>query len=458
MTHILIVDDDPNSAAMLSEFARTEGFSTAQAASLREARQQLVIMPADAILLDLRLPDGSGFELLEDPVLRGHAEVVLITGHASLETSIQALRIGAVDYLTKPTSPAQLKRVFGRLARGHDHKTEIRKLSAGVEPCGRFGSLWGRSDPMLKVYEQLARVAPTMVSVLVVGESGTGKELVAQTLHELSRRRGHPFLAINCGAISPQLIESELFGHEKGSFTGAVRQHRGYFERAHGGTIFLDEITEMPLDLQVKLLRVLETGAFLRVGSDDVFETDVRIVAATNRDPLQAVGEGKLREDLYYRLNVFQVSLPPLRLRKDDIELLTGHFLQTLNETNDSAKRFSPASLAYMQQYDWPGNVRQLRNFVQRAAIMSDGDVIEPSHLPADLFGVTVASGGEAATGSVPALEIRVGSSIADVERELIVATLKHCGGVREKTAEMLGISLKTLYNRLREYGYPQGA
>jgi DNA-binding NtrC family response regulator len=450
MPHVLIVDDEPNSADMLATVVRAEGFTTAVAGSLREARQQLMMMPAQAVLLDLRLPDGSGMDLFEDTELRGSAEIVLITGHATLDTSIQALRVGAADYLTKPVNVAQLKRVLSRLAQPGDLRAEISDMRQEFRTSGRFGQLWGRSQPMQRVYDQIARVSPTVVNVLLVGESGTGKEVVAQTIHELSRRRTQPFLAVNCGAISPQLIESELFGHEKGSFTGAMRQHRGFFERAHGGTLFLDEITEMPLDLQVKLLRVLETSAFMRVGSDEIFETDVRIIAATNRQPMEAVQQGKLREDLYYRLNVFQVLLPPLRERLEDIDLLAPNFLAAIDAREGGARRLAPAALDRLKQYHWPGNVRELRNVMQRAAIMTDGPVIEQVQLPDE--GVPGKSG-PAGAADGPALRVRVGSSIAEVEKQLIFATLEHCGGVKERTAEVLGISLKTLYNRLREYG-----
>jgi DNA-binding NtrC family response regulator len=455
MTHVLIVDDEPNSAEMLSTVVRGEGFTTSVAGSLREARQQLLLMPAQAVLLDLHLPDGSGLDLFEDTELRGNAEIVLITGHASLETSIQALRVGAADYLTKPVNVAQLKRVLSRLAQPGNLRAEISDMRQAFRSSGRFGQLWGRSQPMQRVYDQIARVAPTVVNVLLVGESGTGKEVVAQSIHELSRRRSQPCLAVNCGAISPQLIESELFGHEKGSFTGAMRQHRGFFERAHGGTLFLDEITEMPLDLQVKLLRVLETGAFMRVGSDEQFETDVRIVAATNRQPMEAVQHGKLREDLYYRLNVFQVLLPPLRERLEDIELLAPFFLSAISAVDGGARRFSPAAIDRLKQYHWPGNVRELRNVVQRAAIMIDGPVIEQVQLP-DEAGQGM-PGGRGLGTEIGTLRVPIGSSIAEVEKQLIIATLDHCGGVKERTAEMLGVSLKTLYNRLREYGQSTG-
>jgi DNA-binding NtrC family response regulator len=298
---------------------------------------------------------------------------------------------------------------------------------------------------MQRVYEQVARVATTAVTVLVQGESGTGKELVAQTIHQLSRRRTRPFLAINCGAISPHLMESEIFGHEKGSFTGANRQHHGFFERANGGTLFLDEITEMPQDLQVKLLRVLETGTFNRVGSTDTQSADVRVVAATNRIPDKAVAEGKLREDLLYRLNVFPIRLPPLRERSEDVPLLADHFLQEICKSEGKPKRFAPAAYAAMNAYDWPGNVRELRNVVQRAFVMAQDAIITNEWLELDSQRTTRPEDG-------PFLSIRVGSSIADAERSLVLATLEHFGGQKERTAAALGVSLKTLYNRLKEY------
>jgi two-component system, NtrC family, response regulator AtoC len=336
-----------------------------------------------------------------------------------------------------------LRAILSRVARPADLKTEIGALRDELRRLGRFGRLLGSSTAMQRVYDQIARVAPTAATVLITGESGTGKELVAQTLHELSRRRKQPFLPINCGAISPQLIESEMFGHEKGSFTGAVREHKGYFERASGGTVLLDEITEMPLELQVKLLRVLESGTFMRVGSGREVEVDVRVIACTNRDPDQAVADGKLREDLLYRLRVFPLPLPPLRERGDDVSLLANHFLEDINRGESTNKTFAPATLERFRAYDWPGNVRELKNVVHRAYIMAD-DIIEPRCVPPEL--------GRTAQTSGPYFQVRVGTKVADVERKLILATLEQCGGTKEKAATMLGISLKTLYNRLREY------
>jgi DNA-binding NtrC family response regulator len=306
------------------------------------------------------------------------------------------------------------------------------------------------------VYDLLAKVAPTEATVCIIGESGTGKEVVAQAVHELSRRRRGPFLPVNCGAVATNLIETTLFGHEKGSFTGAERQHRGVFEQAEGGTLFLDEITEMPIELQVKLLRVLETGSVVRVGGEESIKVDVRVLAATNRVPEEAVAAGKLREDLWYRLKVFPVVLPPLRDRGGDIGVLAEHFLGELNAANGTAKSWEPAALRRLAEHSWPGNVRELKNLVHRAYILADHE-LGMAHVADQLGGspprngVAVASSaGAAANGD--AIAIAVGSTVASAERRLIEATLAHCAGNKQRTAEMLGISLKTLYNRLSAY------
>ena len=443
MPHVLIVDDDTHTLRSMAELVSREGFSAATAATLQEARAQIALQRPDVVLLDLVLPDGPGIELFQDVETRSAMEVVLITGHASIETSIQALRLGASDYLIKPVNVKQLRGILSRVARPNDLKTEIHHLRGELRRLGRFGHLFGSSPAMQKVYDQISRVAPTAATVLITGESGTGKELAAQTLHDLSRRRRAVFVPVNCGAISPQLIESEMFGHEKGSFTGATREHKGYFERANGGTLFLDEITEMPIELQVKLLRVLETGLFMRVGSDREIETDVRVIAATNRVPEEAVSGGKLREDLLYRLQVFPLQLPPLRERGDDVEQLATQFLTELNQTERTHKRLAPAALAALRSYHWPGNVRELKNVIHRTFIMSN-DVIEAHSLPAELDAAKTVRG--------PCFTVRVGSTIAAVERSLILATLEEYGGNKEKAAETLGLSLKTLYNRLHQY------
>ena len=446
MGHALIVDDDSDTAEMLAELVASQGFTAATARTMRDARRQLATSNPDVVFLDLVLPDGKGIELFEDRDALADTEVVLITGHASLETSIEALRLGAADYLIKPVSPGQVQGILERVMRPGELQAEITDLTKELDRSGRFGDIWGGSPSMKRVYEQISRVAATAVTVLVQGESGTGKELVAQTIHSLSRRRGRPFLAINCGAISPHLMESEIFGHEKGSFTGANRQHLGFFERAHGGTLFLDEVTEMPPDLQVKLLRVLETGTFNRVGSTETQRADVRVLGATNRVPERAVTEGKLREDLLYRLNVFPIRLPPLRERTEDIPLLADHFLAEICKEEGKEKRFSKTAYQRMNEYDWPGNVRELRNVVQRAFVMASGTTITDEWLELRAAGAT-------ARDSETLLSVRVGTTLAEVERSLIFATLEHFDGHKERTAAALGVSLKTLYNRLKEYG-----
>ena len=421
----------------------------------------MALQQPDVVLLDVKLPDGNGMDLFDDPLLTARSEVVLITGRACIETSAQALRLGAADYLVKPIAMRQLQGLLSRIMKPAAAKPEVEGMSAALATGGHFGPLWGRSLPMQRVYEQILRVAATSVTVFITGESGTGKEMVAQSVHDMSRRRKQPFLAINCGAISPHLIESEVFGHEKGSFTGADRQHAGFFERASGGTLFLDEITEMPLELQVKLLRVLETGRYMRVGSTQTQVANVRVIAATNRPPEQAVQQFRLREDLFYRLNVFPIVLPPLRERLVDVPLLAQHFLRAIGTQEGQARQFAPAALEQLASYTWPGNVRELRNVVQRAWVMAHGETIDDAGLPnaAPGEGVAGAPAEESSAGLVSReaeahIALPIGTSMAQAERALIEATLRHFNAHKERTAAVLGLSLKTLYNRLKEYAH----
>jgi DNA-binding NtrC family response regulator len=440
----LIVEDDPDFRSSLAALVSREGYETFEAANLAEARAALAAKPPNLALVDLGLPDGSGLELLRQEEGAAPVEIVVITGNATVETAVEALREGALDYLVKPVDRARLRSVLANVARTRDLKREVSDLRGELRELGRFGPMVGRSPAMQAVYDLIARVAPTQATVFITGESGTGKELVAQTIHRLSTRRNKPLVALNCGAISPTLIESELFGHERGSFTGADRRRAGYFEEAAGGTLFLDEISEMPIELQVKLLRVLETETVTRVGASDPIKVDVRVIAASNRDPRKAVEEGTLREDLLYRLNVFPIHLPPLRERAGDVELLAAHFLEELNAREGTTKRFSAAATERLCALPWPGNVREIKNVVERAAILAD-DTIEPSALPE-------AQAGQALRAADASLHIRVGSSIAQVERRLILATLDQLEGDKKRAAEVLGISLKTLYNRLNVY------
>ncbi|MDB5842511.1 MAG: sigma-54-dependent Fis family transcriptional regulator [Herminiimonas sp.] len=308
----------------------------------------------------------------------------------------------------------------------------------------RFGFLYGSSPAMERLYQQLDKVSVSDATVLLAGESGTGKELIAQTIHQISPRADKTFIAVNCGAIPAHLIEAALFGHEKGSFTGAARQHLGYFEHASRGTLFLDEITEMPADMQVKLLRVLESGSFLRIGGSDEVKVDVRLIAATNRDVEVAVRQGSLREDLMYRLAVFPIRVPPLRERNGDVDLLAQHFLQLMNAKENTSKTFSRNSMEMIRSYTWPGNVRELKNVVQRAFILSTDTLVIEDHL-SELWA-------RKPTLHEGCLNFSVGTPLADAQREIILATLKHFSGNKRLTAEALGISLKTLYNRLKDY------
>lgn len=436
MPHLLIIDDEPDTRELIAEIAVEEGYTVAQAGDVRQARIQVERHKPDVVLLDMQLPDGDGMELWKRMALPD-CQVVFITGHSSVESAIEALRCGAADYLIKPIALRRLRGIF----------SELKTMAGSSRETGSqdaFSRIVGTSPAIQLLCAHIEKVAPTLATVLLVGESGTGKELAAEAIHLASPRHDKPFMAVNCGAISPNLIESELFGHEKGAFTGADRQHKGYFERADGGTLFLDEITEMSMDLQVRLLRVLETGRFMRVGTHEEIAANVRVVAATNRNPEQAVAKGSLREDLYHRLSVFPLELPPLRDREDDILLIANHFLQALNQEYGTAKRFSEDARKAMLAYPWPGNIRELRNYVYRSYILAD-DLIKGDFNSFSLESHSVGWGSE--------ITVPVGVPLADANRQLILATLKQCGGVKKAAAEMLGISLKTLYNRLEEYG-----
>jgi DNA-binding NtrC family response regulator len=412
------------------------GHTVESAERLESARRLLGGAAPDVLLLDLMLPDGNGLELLEElresPVKR----VVFITGHPGIKSLIKNLSGPSVSYLTKPIGSTELLRTV---------ETDASTESGGTAVNGNlhFGCLIGESPAMLAVYEQIEKVARTPSPVLILGETGTGKELVAESIHRASARPGQ-FVAVNCGSLSRELAASELFGHEKGSFTGAVRRHPGFFKRADGGTLFLDELAEMPIELQPHFLRVLETGSVLPVGSEREVPVDSRTVAATNRDPKKAIADKALREDLYYRLSVFPITLPPLRSRVQDVPLLVDHFLgQAQTASGVETRRFSAEDTARLRAYHWPGNVRELRHVVLRAAIMTD-----PSdsllRLPERFDSPFNEPNGQQG--------LAIGRSIRDVERELIMRTLEHLNGDKRAAAETLGISLNTLYNRLNAY------
>lgn len=432
MASILIVDDEAAFSSGISDYLELHGHKVVSANSLASARRVLPERRPDVVLLDLMLPDGSGLELLDAFKDHRPEKVVIITGHPGVKSLIGGMAGEGISYMKKPIEPRELTALLSTVG----NSSAAEKVLEPDGP-GHFGLMVGESDAMKTVYDTIRQVARTDSTVFIQGESGTGKELVADAIHRLSPQEG-PFVPVNCGSLNRDLLSSQLFGHEKGSFTGATRRHVGVFERANGGTLFLDEITEMPIEMQTHLLRVLETGKILRVGAEDEIAVNARLIAATNKDPVRAIKKGELREDLYFRLRVFPIILPPLRERQKDIELLAEHFLQELNDKNGSSKSFTADAIDTLKRHTWPGNVRELKHTVHRAYIMADGDVSIPDRFDEDL------------PGEIEGL--RVGRSIADIEKDLILATLEHFSDDKKAAAASLGISLKTLYNRLKEY------
>ncbi len=456
---VLVLDDDENAREALADWVNDrDGFEVLEAADVAEARRLIERDQLALALLDLELPDGSGLELV-DALDDAETDVVIVTGHATVESAIEAVRGGVVDYLQKPPDAKRLETILEKTRRTQALRAEVASLRGELRRLGRFGPLVGRSASMQTVYDLVQRVAPSTSTALLVGETGAGKDLVAQTIHRLSRRADGPFVAVNCGAVPEALIENELFGHEKGAFTGADRDRRGIFERAHGGTLFLDEITEMPVELQVRLLRVLETRKVTRLGGEREVEVDVRLVAATNRPLDEAVADGKLREDLRYRLDVFPIEVPPLRDRPGDVALLARAFLEQLNAERDAAKRLTDAAVDALESRPWPGNVRELKNAIERAFLLaSDGDeigadAVDPDASPSD---AVLGGDGDTSGGAAPPprdrVAVTIGSSIAKMEKELILATLEARDGDKKAAAKILGISVKTLYARLKLY------
>ncbi|HZR80127.1 MAG TPA: sigma-54 dependent transcriptional regulator [Candidatus Binatia bacterium] len=454
MPHVLAIDSDHETQREIGTAAARRGFTYDAVSGLSEARSALAEHAADVVFVVDRLEDDGPIAAVLEMIDRRSTDVVVLASEATVASVVDALRAGASDYLRKPLDGGRLDRVLQIAAR----RAQIGATTTTPPPArpGRFAALVGDSRAMQDVHALIARVAPTSATVFLYGESGTGKELVAHTIHALSGRCRGPLVALNCAAMSPQLIESELFGHERGSFTGADRQHQGYFERADGGTLFLDEITEMTLDLQAKLLRSLETGTIMRIGGERDIAVDVRIIAATNSDPEAAARAGSFRRDLLYRLNVFPIRLPPLRDRGADIEQLSDFFLAGFNAEEGMAKRFTRAAHDRMRAYGWPGNVRELRNVVHHAFIIAD-EAIDADDLP--IGGSRRQPETEIRTDEPsPSVVLRPGTSIAEAERRLILTTLEACHGDKREAARALGISLKTLYNRLKAYsGWANG-
>src|SRR6187399_2358586 len=447
---VLIVEDEPATRVGLTELVRTWGFTAASAGDGQEALERITEFRPAIIISDLVMPRMGGLDLLRALASDGgEYTIVILTAQGTVETAVEAMKEGAYDYLTKPIEPQRLKILLDKIVERQDTLREVKLLRKQLREHGTFGRMIGSSAQMRKVYQIVEQAAPTSASVLIWGESGTGKELVAKMIHQLSPRAHQPFVPINCAAIPETLLESEIFGHEKGSFTGATDRRPGCFELADRGTLFLDEIAEMTPATQVRLLRVLQERKFRRLGGRTEQEVDVRVLAATNIDPAAAIREGRLREDLYYRLNVFTISLPPLRDRKEDLRLLIQAFIDEFNaRDNRTVKGVSVAAMRQLEHYDWPGYVRELRNVIERATILARGDTIEPAHLP--VFGPAPSAAVPA--GPANGVTIAPGMTVDEAEQKLIVATLDSAGGNKTRAAEMLGISLKTLHNKLNRF------
>ncbi len=441
---VLIVEDDAAARTGLEQLLRNWGFIAESAADGEEALEKVTSFRPAIVISDLVMPRMDGLELLRTLQSQGTDVItLLLTAQGTVDTAVEAMKEGAYDYLTKPVDLQRLKILLDKIVERQSTLREVKVLRRQLREYGAFGSLVGNSPEMRKLYHVVEQAAPTAASVLITGESGTGKELVAQTIHHLSPRNGFPFVAINCAAIPETLLESEIFGHEKGAFTGAADRRQGCFELADRGTLFLDEIGEMTPATQVKLLRVLQERTFRRLGGRHEQSVDVRVIAATNIDPAEAVQKGKLREDLYYRLNVFALRLPPLRERKDDLALLIQAFITEFNARNQKAiAGVDREAMRLLEQYGWPGNVRELRNVIERAIILAPGPFIEPRHLPPPLTE-------EPATEQRPQVALGPGTTVEEAERRLIMMTLEHTRDNKTRAAEILGISLKTLHNKL---------
>jgi DNA-binding NtrC family response regulator len=443
---VLIVEDDSAARVGLEQLVKSWGFVAESASDGEEALEKVTTFRPAIVISDVVMPRMDGLALLRALQTQGaDVTTLLLTAQGTVETAVEAMKEGAYDYLTKPIDIQRLKILLDKIVERLETMREVKALRRQLREHGTFGSLIGNSPEMRKIYSIIEQAAPTGASVLITGESGTGKELVAQTIHQLSPRASFPFVAINCAAIPETLLESEIFGHEKGAFTGAADRRQGCFELADRGTLFLDEIGEMTPATQVKLLRVLQERKFRRLGGRTEQSVDVRMIAATNVDPQEAVKQGKLREDLYYRLNVFAFRLPPLRERKEDLQLLIQAFINEFNSRNQkNIAAVDHQAMRMLEHYAWPGNVRELRNVIERATILAAGPFIEPKHFPPVLAE-------EPPPQHQPQVALAPGTTVEEAERRLILMTLEHTRDNKTRAAEILGISLKTLHNKLNK-------
>jgi DNA-binding NtrC family response regulator len=444
MSVILVVDDDAPTREALGSGLEKLGHEIHQAGTGAAALEEVRRHPVDLAIIDLKLPDMTGTELFGAlRILRPEAIAIMISGHATVDEAISALKRGIYDFITKDFRMHELRKVVTKALETQQLIAENLRLRLALQDRGPTGRIIGRGPALLKVIHMVNQIAPMKSTVLLSGESGVGKELVAEAIHYQSPRRPKPLVKLNCGALPEGLIESELFGHEKGAFTGAIQQRKGRFELADGGTIFLDEISEMPPATQVKLLRVLQAGEFERVGGSQTLKADVRVIAATNVDLEAAVAAGRFRRDLFYRLNVIHLTIPPLRERVEDVPLLALHFLDKFClENNRPPMGFSPAAMAVLKSYSWPGNVRELQNVVERAVALCSGNMVALEDLPDEVRRHSPAD---------EKIILPVGASMEEIERLAILQTLKKTGGDKELAARLLGIGLATLYRRLKE-------
>jgi DNA-binding NtrC family response regulator len=447
---VLIVEDEENERTGLAELIASWGFRTETAEDGVEGLEKVASWMPSIVVTDLKMPRMDGLGLLQEIAAQPHEiAVVLLTAQGSVEVAVSAMKNGAYDFIEKPVNPARLRNVLMNAARQRGTERELEVTRRKLRDAGVLGSLVGVSKKMQEIFRLVEMVAPSTASVLITGESGTGKEIVARTIHELSPRKTKPFVAINCAAIPETLIESEIFGHEKGAFTGALERRTGCFELAEGGTLLLDEIGEMPVATQAKLLRVLEDRKLRRLGSKFETSIDVRVLAATNKAPEEAVASGQLRNDLYYRLNVFNIHMPPLRDHKDDLPDLVQYLLQDMNNKHGrNVSGINDEVAKAFQNHAWPGNVRELRNTLERAVIVCDTRMVEPRHLPPG-FGAVIH---RAPVQEANAIRLGVGTTVEEAERLLILKTLESTNNNKTRAAEILGISLKTLHNKLKEY------
>src|SRR5277367_5342370 len=449
---VLIVEDELHALAGLAELVSGWGYRTETARDGVEGLEKVAEWFPGIIVTDLKMPRMDGLELLARlSEMQLNAAVIVLTAQGSIERAVEAMKMGAYDFIQKPIDPTRLKTVLANASRQRETERELEVTRRKLRDTGFLGSLVGSSKKMQEMFAMIERVAPSNVSVLITGESGTGKEMVARTLHELSPRKAKPFVAVNCAAIPETLIESEVFGHEKGAFTGALERRAGCFELAEEGTLLLDEIGEMPIGSQAKLLRVLEDRKLRRLGSKIESDIDVRVLAATNKNPEQAVASGELRGDLYYRLNVFNIHMPPLREHKEDIAAITESILHDMNVKHDRhVTGVDDEMLARLMAFDWPGNVRELRNTIERAVILCGEGYLSARDLPP---GFGIRSLLTPLEPSPNAVQVEVGTTVDEAERRLILKTLESTQNNKTRAAEILGISLKTMHNKLKEYG-----